>query len=175
MIDTAPHRARWTRSTPSPQWTANTVAVSSRIATSTLPQTSSSIWARSPIRDAVVITIPDGGDRHTTNSADAEPVAPAHPLTVEVGADGILRFTLPAPRLGAPDRAPDRLIPKDIVTTFSLGETDFLLDGRPHQVISGTLHYFRIHPEHWPTASAPPRRWASTRSRPTSRGTRTSR
>jgi len=35
------------------------------------------------------------------------------------------------------------------VTTFTIGETDFLLDGRPHQVISGTLHYFRIHPEHW--------------------------
>ncbi len=50
-----------------------------------------------PVSDvaAVVVTVPDGGDRHTTNSADAEPVAPA-PLTVEVGADGILRFTLPA-------------------------------------------------------------------------------
>jgi beta-galactosidase len=35
------------------------------------------------------------------------------------------------------------------VTTFSIGETDFLLDGEPFQVISGTLHYFRIHPEHW--------------------------
>jgi beta-galactosidase len=35
------------------------------------------------------------------------------------------------------------------VTTFTIGDTDFLLDGRPHQVISGTLHYFRIHPEHW--------------------------
>lgn len=35
------------------------------------------------------------------------------------------------------------------MTTFIIGETDFLLDGRPHQVISGTLHYFRIHPEHW--------------------------
>jgi len=35
------------------------------------------------------------------------------------------------------------------VTTFTIGDTDFLLDGRPYQVISGTLHYFRIHPEHW--------------------------
>jgi beta-galactosidase len=35
------------------------------------------------------------------------------------------------------------------VTTFTIGETDFLLDGEPFQVISGTLHYFRIHPEHW--------------------------
>ena len=35
------------------------------------------------------------------------------------------------------------------MTTFTIGETDFLLDGEPFQVISGTLHYFRIHPEHW--------------------------
>ncbi|MBN9212445.1 MAG: beta-galactosidase [Microbacterium sp. 71-36] len=35
------------------------------------------------------------------------------------------------------------------MTTFTIGETDFLLDGQPFQVISGTLHYFRIHPEHW--------------------------
>ncbi|MFX5494388.1 beta-galactosidase, partial [Acinetobacter baumannii] len=35
------------------------------------------------------------------------------------------------------------------MTTFTIGETDFLLDGDPFQVISGTLHYFRIHPEHW--------------------------
>ena len=41
------------------------------------------------------------------------------------------------------------MIPKDIVTPFTIGETDFLLDGQPFQVISGTLHYFRIHPEHW--------------------------
>ncbi|MDQ1218441.1 glycoside hydrolase family 35 protein [Microbacterium arborescens] len=35
------------------------------------------------------------------------------------------------------------------MTTFSIGETDFLLDGRPHRVIAGALHYFRIHPDHW--------------------------
>lgn len=35
------------------------------------------------------------------------------------------------------------------MTSFTIGETDFLLDGKPFQVISGTLHYFRIHPEHW--------------------------
>ena len=33
--------------------------------------------------------------------------------------------------------------------TFEIGATDFLLDGRPHQVISGALHYFRVHPELW--------------------------
>ncbi|WP_159501731.1 beta-galactosidase family protein [Microbacterium sp. 18062] len=35
------------------------------------------------------------------------------------------------------------------MTTFTIGETDFLLDGRPHRIISGALHYFRVHPEHW--------------------------
>ncbi len=35
------------------------------------------------------------------------------------------------------------------MSTFSIGETDFLLDERPHRVISGALHYFRIHPGHW--------------------------
>ena len=33
--------------------------------------------------------------------------------------------------------------------TFEIGERDFLLDGRPMQVISGALHYFRVHPEQW--------------------------
>ncbi|HZX09069.1 beta-galactosidase family protein [Kribbella sp.] len=32
---------------------------------------------------------------------------------------------------------------------FAIGESDFLLDGRPFQIISGALHYFRVHPERW--------------------------
>ena len=32
---------------------------------------------------------------------------------------------------------------------FAIGESDFLLDGRPFQIISGALHYFRIHPDSW--------------------------
>ena len=32
---------------------------------------------------------------------------------------------------------------------FEIGEHDFLLDGRPFQVISGALHYFRVHPGQW--------------------------
>jgi beta-galactosidase len=32
---------------------------------------------------------------------------------------------------------------------FEIGERDFLLDGEPFQVISGALHYFRIHPDQW--------------------------
>ncbi|WP_460772694.1 glycoside hydrolase family 35 protein [Microbacterium sp. GXF7504] len=32
---------------------------------------------------------------------------------------------------------------------FTIGETDFLLDGSPHRILSGALHYFRIHPDQW--------------------------
>ena len=35
------------------------------------------------------------------------------------------------------------------MSEFTIGETDFLLDGQKHQVISGAMHYFRVHPEHW--------------------------
>jgi beta-galactosidase len=33
--------------------------------------------------------------------------------------------------------------------TFEIGPRDFLLDGRPLQIISGALHYFRVHPGQW--------------------------
>ncbi|MFD7154193.1 beta-galactosidase family protein [Kribbella sp. NPDC059898] len=32
---------------------------------------------------------------------------------------------------------------------FAIGASDFLLDGRPFQIISGALHYFRVHPDCW--------------------------
>ena len=32
---------------------------------------------------------------------------------------------------------------------FAIGETDFLLDGSPFRVLSGALHYFRVHPDQW--------------------------
>ncbi|MGW1749694.1 glycoside hydrolase family 35 protein [Streptomyces sp. NPDC002092] len=35
------------------------------------------------------------------------------------------------------------------MTEFKVGETDFLLDGRPVRLLSGALHYFRVHEEHW--------------------------
>lgn len=35
------------------------------------------------------------------------------------------------------------------MTSFSIGETDFLRAEQPHRVISGALHYFRIHPDQW--------------------------
>jgi beta-galactosidase len=33
--------------------------------------------------------------------------------------------------------------------SFEIGSEDFLLDGRPLQVVSGALHYFRVHPDQW--------------------------
>lgn len=35
------------------------------------------------------------------------------------------------------------------MTTFTIGESDFLLDGAPHRILSGALHYFRVRPEQW--------------------------
>lgn len=32
---------------------------------------------------------------------------------------------------------------------FEIGERDFLLDGAPVQLVSGALHYFRVHPDLW--------------------------
>ncbi len=34
-------------------------------------------------------------------------------------------------------------------TRFRIGTDDFELDGRPHRVIAGALHYFRVHPDQW--------------------------
>lgn len=35
------------------------------------------------------------------------------------------------------------------MSTFAIGDRDFLLNGRPHRIISGALHYFRVHPGDW--------------------------
>ncbi|NED88122.1 beta-galactosidase, partial [Streptomyces sp. SID11233] len=32
---------------------------------------------------------------------------------------------------------------------FGIGERDFLVDGRPVRLLSGALHYFRVHEEQW--------------------------
>ena len=32
---------------------------------------------------------------------------------------------------------------------FEIGDDDFLLDGRCLQIVSGALHYFRVHPDQW--------------------------
>lgn len=33
--------------------------------------------------------------------------------------------------------------------TMEIGEADFLLDGQPFRILSGALHYFRVHPDLW--------------------------
>ncbi|KQQ83615.1 beta-galactosidase [Pseudarthrobacter sp. SL88] len=33
--------------------------------------------------------------------------------------------------------------------TFSIGSRDFLLDGEPFRILSGAIHYFRVHPDLW--------------------------
>ena len=33
--------------------------------------------------------------------------------------------------------------------TFAIGEHDFLLHGEPFRILSGAIHYFRVHPDHW--------------------------
>ncbi|WP_217183183.1 beta-galactosidase family protein [Streptomyces sp. AC495_CC817] len=35
------------------------------------------------------------------------------------------------------------------MTSFTIGDADFLRDGHPHRVLSGAIHYFRVHPDHW--------------------------
>ncbi|MCP2264258.1 beta-galactosidase [Promicromonospora thailandica] len=35
------------------------------------------------------------------------------------------------------------------MATFEIGPEHFLLDGEPTQVVSGALHYFRVHPDQW--------------------------
>lgn len=32
---------------------------------------------------------------------------------------------------------------------FTIGDTDFLLDGEPFRILSGAIHYFRVHPDQW--------------------------
>ncbi|GAB3815188.1 beta-galactosidase [Tessaracoccus terricola] len=37
----------------------------------------------------------------------------------------------------------------DGTSRFQIGSSDFLLDGEPHRIISGAIHYPRVHPELW--------------------------
>ncbi len=34
-------------------------------------------------------------------------------------------------------------------TRFEIGDEDFLLDGQPLRILSGAIHYFRVHPDLW--------------------------
>jgi beta-galactosidase len=36
------------------------------------------------------------------------------------------------------------------VAVLDITDDGFLLDGRPFRILSGGLHYFRVHPAHWP-------------------------
>lgn len=35
------------------------------------------------------------------------------------------------------------------MSLFTIGEQDFLLNGKPHRILAGALHYFRVHPDQW--------------------------
>jgi beta-galactosidase len=35
------------------------------------------------------------------------------------------------------------------LSTFAIGDDDFLLDGEPFRILSGAIHYFRVHPDQW--------------------------
>ena len=35
------------------------------------------------------------------------------------------------------------------MSTFAIGDDDFLLDGEPFRILSGAIHYFRVHPDQW--------------------------
>jgi beta-galactosidase len=34
-------------------------------------------------------------------------------------------------------------------SSFAIGDEDFLLDGEPFRILSGAIHYFRVHPDQW--------------------------
>lgn len=38
---------------------------------------------------------------------------------------------------------------KTAVDTFAIGEQDFLLNEKPFRILSGAIHYFRVHPDLW--------------------------
>ncbi|WP_243062063.1 beta-galactosidase family protein [Humibacter sp. RRB41] len=35
------------------------------------------------------------------------------------------------------------------MSSFGIAGDDFVLDGRPFRILSGAIHYFRVHPDHW--------------------------
>ena len=35
------------------------------------------------------------------------------------------------------------------MSTFGIVDDDFVLDGHPYRILSGAIHYFRVHPEQW--------------------------
>src|SRR6478752_6497659 len=56
----------------------------------------------------------------------------------------------PAAGRAAARPAASRIHPtRRTMTTFEIAGDDFVLDGEPHRILSGALHYFRVHPEDW--------------------------
>ncbi len=45
------------------------------------------------------------------------------------------------------------------MSEFTVGDDHFRLDGRPVRLLSGALHYFRVHEEQWATGWRCWRRW----------------
>ncbi|MFI9822136.1 glycoside hydrolase family 35 protein [Streptomyces sp. NPDC052013] len=41
------------------------------------------------------------------------------------------------------------MTPEGSTATLSHADGAFLRDGRPHRILAGSLHYFRVHPEQW--------------------------
>ena len=35
------------------------------------------------------------------------------------------------------------------MTTFGIVDDDFVVDGHPYRILSGAIHYFRVHPDQW--------------------------
>ena len=40
-------------------------------------------------------------------------------------------------------------MPVTAQSRFAIGASDFELDGQPHRILAGALHYFRVHPDLW--------------------------
>lgn len=95
-----------------------------------------SLWAepkRWPGRASPLPT-PPGATGDTGRTRHLDPLAP--PLTLPL-------IAAPTPRAGAlPPKGP----PMSALTTTP---TSFLLHGEPFRIISGALHYFRVHPDQW--------------------------
>ena len=56
---------------------------------------------------------------------------------------------LPATTGALPAADDDRSAVAASVSRFAIGDEDFLLDGEPFRILSGAIHYFRVHPDHW--------------------------
>ena len=86
-------------------------------------------------------------------------------LLAAAGVAGSLAgFAAPAP-VAKPKPTPRRAADKPAAApaprhTFTLGTDQFLLDGKPLQMISGELHYPRIPREAWRARLKWPRPWA---------------